>query len=171
MTRGAETTERSRLLHGGVDWNYIFLQGIYPLIPSPPSRRRGLKWQEGSATEKQTRSPPSRRRGLKFKKADAEAAKKGRLLHGGVDWNMKSMLRICDIVAVASFTEAWIEILDQSAPAPSEPVASFTEAWIEIYICISSFKIKPVASFTEAWIEIGNPHCSSRCCYIVSSQR
>ena len=72
---------------------------------------------------------------------------------------------------VASFTEAWIEILDQSAPAPSEPVASFTEAWIEIYICISSFKIKPVASFTEAWIEIGNPHCSSRCCYIVSSQR
>lgn len=28
-----------------------------------------------------------------------------------------------------------------------------------------------VASFAEAWIEIGNPHCSSRCCYIVSSQR
>lgn len=28
-----------------------------------------------------------------------------------------------------------------------------------------------VASFAEAWIEIGNPHCSSRCCYVVSSQR
>ena len=109
-------------------------------ILSPPSRRRGLKWQEGSATEKQTRSPPSRRRGLKFKKADAEAAKKGRLLHGGVDWNSRST-KLKRNLCVASFTEAWIEINLGKNENEGEQVASFTEAWIEIsyklYTCTS----------------------------------
>lgn len=50
-------------------------------------------------------------------------------------------------------------------------VASFAEAWIEIQKRKSQMEKETVASFAEAWIEIGNPHCSSRCCYIVSSQR
>ena len=50
-------------------------------------------------------------------------------------------------------------------------VASFAEAWIEIRILAVIAVNSSVASFAEAWIEIGNPHCSSRCCYIVSSQR
>lgn len=50
-------------------------------------------------------------------------------------------------------------------------VASFAEAWIENETEIATDKLTPVASFAEACIEIGNPHCSSRCCYVVSSQR
>ena len=50
-------------------------------------------------------------------------------------------------------------------------VASFAEAWIEITSAGIKRPWKVVATFAEAWIEIGNPHYSSRCCYVVSSQR
>ena len=50
-------------------------------------------------------------------------------------------------------------------------VASFAEAWIEKFSLREMTKLSTVASFAEACIEIGNPHCSSRCCYVVSSQR
>lgn len=50
-------------------------------------------------------------------------------------------------------------------------VASFAEAWIEKYDIFLMIIFRIVASFAEACIEIGNPHCSSRCCYVVSSQR
>ena len=71
-----------------------------------------------------------------------------RLLRGGVDWNHEELYAI-DSSGVASFAEAWIEIGNNNV-----------------------LVIRPlVASFAEAWIEIGNPHYSSRCCYIVSSQR
>ena len=111
----------------------------------------GVDWNcnNRSNTNGMLMSPPSRRRGLKSFRYFPMFPPLRRLLHGGVDWNINAR-RFAEIEGI---------------------VASFTEAWIEIYICISSFKIKPVASFTEAWIEIGNPHCSSRCCYIVSSQR
>ena len=59
---------------------------------------------------------------------------------------------------VASFAEAWIEIL------PGMPhilwriaVASFAEAWIEIRLDDIRFTVKRVASFAEAWIEIDLP--------------
>ena len=77
---------------------------------------------------------------------------------------------------VASFAEAWIEILTTIIPTPPEPVASFAEAWIEIYLDLyflwylssppsrrrglKSFyvvkynHVRCVASFAEAWIEI-----------------
>ena len=73
---------------------------------------------------------------------------------------------------VASFAEAWIEIVSKRQNRNGLlRVASFAEAWIEIRILAVIAVNSSVASFTEAWIEIGNPHCSSRCCYIVSSQR
>ena len=50
-------------------------------------------------------------------------------------------------------------------------VAFFAEAWIEMTIDHLRHWMKWVAFFAEACIEIGNPHCSSRCCYVVSSQR
>ena len=55
---------------------------------------------------------------------------------------------------VASFSEAWIEIVCVIPARLSVLVASFSEAWIEIkdalYICDAD----GVASFSEAWIEI-----------------
>ena len=58
-------------------------------------------------------SPPSRRRGLKC------------------NLNYKKLICMLD---VASFSEAWIEILDHRAPRKSVTVASFSEAWIEILV-------------------------------------
>ena len=74
---------------------------------------------------------------------------------------------------VASFAEAWIEIRRSIWHGFKRiKVASFAEAWIEILTVLKVlYHLLHVASFAEAWIEIGNPHYSSRCCYIVSSQR
>ena len=55
-------------------------------------------------------SPPSRRRGLKYYITGAEMPQE----------------------AVASFSEAWIEILSVPAEESKGWVASFSEAWIEI---------------------------------------
>ena len=94
-------------------------------------------------------SPPSRRRGLKFKR----------------------FANLYTVFLVASFAEAWIEIADNFSNPILGLVASFAEAWIEICDISPALISLQVASFAEAWIEIGNPHYSSRCCYIVSSQR
>ena len=78
-------------------------------------------------------SPPSRRRGLKFKLANVEEKK----------------------IEVASFAEAWIEIIRLTTVLTRLKVASFAEAWIEIAKEISIVDaLKKVASFAEAWIEI-----------------
>lgn len=84
---------------------------------------------------------------------------------------MYMIAEVSQYVAVASFAEAWIEIERPASTRRNQFVASFTEAWIEIRILAVIAVNSSVASFAEAWIEIGNPHCSSRCCYIVSSQR
>lgn len=42
---------------------------------------------------------------------------------------------------------------------------------LDMHMIAGVLQYVAVASFAEAWIEIGNPHCSSRCCYVVSSQR
>ena len=77
---------------------------------------------------------------------------------------------------VASFAEAWIEIMQKTNEREKEQVASFAEAWIEMgeaeniateYMSPPSrrrglkfstlllcTKYKVVASFAEAWIEI-----------------
>ena len=59
-------------------------------------------------------SPPSRRRGLK----------------------LCVMLFLNAPVSVASFSEAWIEILFLPQQTFSTHVASFSEAWIEIVLLI-----------------------------------
>ena len=56
-----------------------------------------------------------------------------RLLHGGVDWNIKAKLYSCSLISVASFMEAWIEIFLAAVVAVVLFVASFMEAWIEIF--------------------------------------
>ena len=77
---------------------------------SPPSRRRGLKSSTLCLYARLGAvSPPSRRRGLKSSVVNP----------------MKSLL-------VASFAEAWIEILMSFAYHSPFLVASFAEAWIEI---------------------------------------
>ena len=90
---------------------------------------------------------------------------------------MYMIAEVSQYVAVASFAEAWIEILMISITGPIAAVASFAEAWIEINrMCMCCIKIKTsppsrrrglkfytyrkerrqdyVASFAEAWIEI-----------------
>ena len=47
---------------------------------------------------------------------------------------MYMIAEVSQYVAVASFTEAWIEIKCAAPPPCGVPVASFTEAWIEIRI-------------------------------------
>ena len=64
-------------------------------------------------------SPPSRRRGLKF-------------------YEGKGMV---DELTVASFSEAWIEILTHQDDLKRNQVASFSEAWIEIVILLAFLRV------------------------------
>ena len=57
-------------------------------------------------------------------------------------------------VRVASFAEAWIEIIRPEIGLPETNVASFAEAWIEIGDLKEFKKQVKVASFAEAWIEM-----------------
>ena len=56
---------------------------------------------------------------------------------------------------VASFAEAWIEIVIDTIAGEVFVVASFAEAWIEILAGIKLLNSMTVASFAEAWIEMG----------------
>ena len=121
-----------RLLRGGVDWNLLCVElvllqllvasfaeawieiSINPIWalpkPSPPSRRRGLKYRPWKAEPRGKTSPPSRRRGLKFlwsvciynQPLSPPSRRRG----------LKSRYDKCISIwsEVASFAEAWIEI-------------------------------------------------------------
>ena len=78
-------------------------------IPSPPSRRRGLKFFLPPLLRWYSLSPPSRRRGLKYSVTPEKL-----------------------LTVVASFAEAWIEIDNARISDNADYVASFAEAWIEI---------------------------------------
>ena len=89
---------------------------------------------------------------------------------------MYMIVEVSQYVAVASFSEAWIEMLIYAAAIWFDSVASFSEAWIEIgnvegcYLITESppsrrrglkcpislawGQVCYVASFSEAWIEI-----------------
>ncbi len=68
---------------------------------------------------------------------------------------MYMIAEVSQYVAVASFAEAWIEILNITMEDLPEKVASFAEAWIEIFLRKYWYAGgKSVASFAEAWIEI-----------------
>ena len=92
---------------------------------------------------------------------------------------MYMIAEVSQYVAVASFAEAWIEIISAatsrgriSRSPPSRRrglkllrdiwrrilnvVASFAEAWIEMLILRSGPSVKRVASFAEAWIEMSS---------------
>ena len=68
-----------------------------------------ISLQNYSITVNRT-SPPSRRRGLKLRWHCIGNMGIRRLLHGGVDWNY-AVYKGVEFKIVASFTEAWIEIL------------------------------------------------------------
>ena len=55
------------------------------MLQSPPSRRRGLKYNLVELVIVVVLSPPSRRRGLKLASKRIENCSEGRLLLGGVD--------------------------------------------------------------------------------------
>ena len=78
-------------------------------IPSPPSRRRGLKFFLPPLLRRYSLSPPSRRRGLKYSVTPEKL-----------------------LTVVASFAEAWIEIPLKCLYIQPTIVASFAEAWIEM---------------------------------------
>ena len=82
------------------------------ILSSPPSRRRGLKYEMPDGKYGISSSPPSRRRGLKLILQE-------KLQHG---------------LGVASFAEAWIKIMHCDVVMDIENVASFAEAWIEIVL-------------------------------------
>ena len=68
---------------------------------------------------------------------------------------MYMIVEVSQYVAVASFSEAWIEIIVFLGTLSISSVASFSEAWIEIVISsVSPDSTISVASFSEAWIEI-----------------
>ncbi len=102
------------------------------VLPSPPSRRRGLKWTVSRNHFGICASPPSRRRGLKFDEyadyyptgSSPPSRRRG----------LKSVSG-CGIVpctVVASLAEAWIEIPVRERTEWRRKVASLAEAWIEI---------------------------------------
>ena len=61
-----------------------------------------------------------------------------------------------EIVIVALFTRAWIEINSEKATVTSTGVALFTRAWIEMWSSVLSTSIQTVALFTRAWIEMAD---------------
>ena len=67
---------------------------------------------------------------------------------------MYMIVEVSQYVAVASFSEAWIEIVLTVVHPLCLLVASFSEAWIEIFYRSNSANALPVASFSEAWIEM-----------------
>ena len=108
---------------------------MYMQLESPPSRRRGLKLPRYITPFFKIMSPPSRRRGLK-----------------------SLTLALCiPPEMVASFAEAWIEMLWRQNRRKPLQVASFAEAWIEIVFMAHNIYSISVASFAEAWIEIKSP--------------
>ena len=48
---------------------------------------------------------------------------------------MYMIVEVSQYVAVASFSEAWIEIIVKEVSSDFTEVASFSEAWIEIHCC------------------------------------
>ena len=81
--------------------------------------------------------------------------------------DMYMMAEVSQYVAVASFAEAWIEILKCSFESVYCIVASFAEAWIEILITRDQLCPLHVASFAEAWIEIYNLTDICICCRLL----
>ena len=78
-----------------------------------------------------TPSPPSRRRGLKFR--SYRASLEAQVASFAEAWIEISMNRTRPKqIVVASFAEAWIEISWLSLNNLPHIVASFAEAWIEI---------------------------------------
>ena len=71
---------------------------------------------------------------------------------------MYMIAEVSQYVAVASFAEAWIEILLFTIACDVALVASFAEAWIEILHFSTLPLSRNVASFAEAWIEIFCPY-------------
>ena len=67
---------------------------------------------------------------------------------------MYMIAEVSQYVAVASFSEAWIEIILVTEKLFKSLVASFSEAWIEINLGKNENEGEQVASFSEAWIEI-----------------
>ena len=67
---------------------------------------------------------------------------------------MYMIVQVSQYVAVASFSEAWIEIYEPYTGGIPSPVASFSEAWIEMLVTSLMAPRIAVASFSEAWIEI-----------------
>ena len=102
---------QSRLLRGGVDWNGKKVYALGADNKSPPSRRRGLKFCISSL------DLPTLCRLLRggvdwnCQKHGCSMAAASRLLRGGVDWNCSSDSNYANTVKVASFAEAWIEIM------------------------------------------------------------
>ncbi len=104
-----------RLLRGGVDWNFCLCADsrckyqhhvasfaeAWIEIPTPKALHIAFK------------SPPSRRRGLKFWYKYQKLCFCRRLLRGGVDWNFTFFQSIVPLYTVASFAEAWIEIMKE----------------------------------------------------------
>ena len=76
---------------------------------------------------------------------------------------MATLTGVTGNTAVASFAEAWIEIMECLKHFRELQVASFAEAWIEIMFMSASPVMISVASFAEAWIEIST---SGRTVYV-----
>ena len=123
-----------RLLLGGVDWNFsAVLRRVSPLC----------RLLLGGFTP------------------NAPAICKGvsplcRLLLGGVDWNLAKAVKNLYLSSVASFSEAWIEILKSDVLSRSILSPPSRRRGLKYNDKRRLFRWKHVASFSEAWIEITN---------------
>ena len=99
----------SRLLRGGVDWNCsVYAHPVQVKVAS--FAEAWIEILKSDVLSRSILSPPSRRRGLKLWLSKLLQNLQCRLLRGGVDWNnIQRHLRYFRLVA--SFAEAWIEIL------------------------------------------------------------
>ena len=115
-------------------WIEIKVLGYYQaeLQKSHPLWMRGLKYQSLYTVWLIGWSHPLWMRGLKSWYFDHSTWNISRILYGCVDWNGAVWcIKVC-CFQVASFMDAWIEILSFRKNTKNHNVASFMDAWIEI---------------------------------------
>ena len=108
--------------------NSIFCE----ILPSLPSRERGLKSMDKNDHHLHQRSLPSRERGLKCNKSVSGVVGLVSLPSRERGLKLWNVLNLSYVRRVAPFAGAWIEMQEQVLYTPYLAVAPFAGAWIEI---------------------------------------
>ena len=89
--RTESACQRSRTLHGCVDWNSASRASLAMSMRSHPSRVRGLKYRQADITDTPVDVAPFTGAWIEIKRhKEYDNEHRSRTLHGCVDWNLYS---------------------------------------------------------------------------------